>query len=146
MNHIIKICLVSLVCVLFSITALPVAAAASPATIQVKAEVFDSNFWDFTFIKESIPSKATSIKAEWSLGNTGKNPKTSTIILAGKTSGQIDISSEKGELVNLNVCVINAKNEVLGKWSMQITNKGQTETITIALPERTEPLLTRTTI
>ena len=76
----------------------------------------------------------------------GKNSKNSTIILPGKTSGQVDISSEKGELVNLNVYVVNAKNEVLGKWSMQITNKGQSETITISLPETTEPILTRTTI
>lgn len=146
MGHIIKICFASLVCVFFSITTLPAAEATSPATLQVKAEISNSNFWDFTFVKESIPSKASSVKVEWTFGNTGKSPKNSTLIVAGKTSGQADILSEKGELVNLTVCVINAKSEILGKWSMQITNKGQAETITISLPERIEPLLTRTTI
>lgn len=146
MGHIIKICLTSLLCIFFSITALSSVEAASQATVHVKAEISSSNFWDYTFIKENIPSKPSSVKVEWSFGNTGNNPKNATIILPGKTAGQIDVVSVKGELVNLNICVINAKNEILGKWNMQVTNTGQTESITISLPESTEPVLTRTTI
>lgn len=146
MGHIVKICLASLACVFFSITALPSVQAASQATLQVKAEISSSNFWDYTFIKETIPSKASSVKVEWSFGNTGNNSKTATILLPGKTSGQVDILSTKGELVNLRICVINAKNEILGKWNMQVTNKGQTEGIMISLPETTEPVLTRSAI
>lgn len=144
MGHIIKICLASLVCVFFSITALPSAQAASQATMQVKAEITDSNFWDYTFIKETIPSKPSTVKVEWSFGNTGSNAKDATIISAGKTAGQVAIVSAKGESVNLRICVRNAKNEILGTWSMQITNTGQTESVTISLPETIEPLLTRT--
>lgn len=146
MGYIVKICLALLACVSFSITTLPSVQAASQATIQVKAEISNSNFWDYTFIKESIPSKPSAVKVEWTFGNMGNNAKNVAIILPGKTSGQVDILSAKGELVNLMVSVTNAKNEVLGKWSMQVTNKGQTETITISLPESIEPLLNRTTL
>ncbi|CQR71454.1 hypothetical protein SOV_18070 [Sporomusa ovata DSM 2662] len=143
MNHIIKFCLASLVCIFFSITALPLAQAASQATIQVNVEISDSKFWDCTFIKEAIPSKPSTVKVEWSFGNNGNNPKDATIISAGKTKGQTAIVSAKGELVNLSICVKNAKNETLGKWGMQFTNKGQNERITISLPETIEPLFQR---
>lgn len=146
MGHLIKICLASLVCVLFSMTALPSAQAASQSTIQIKAEIISSNFWDYTFIKDSSPSKPSSVKVQWSSGNMGSNPKELLIIPAGKTLGQVDIVAEKGELINLNVCVVNSKNEILGKWGMQITNKGQNESVSISLPENTEAVLTRTTI
>lgn len=146
MGHIIKFCLASLVCVFFSITSLPPVQAASQATIQVNAEISDSDFWNYTFIKDTIPSKPSVVKIEWNLGNNGGNSKDATIITAGKTSGQVAIVSAKGELVNLSICVRNAKNEILGKWSMQVTNKGQTESFTISLPETVEPLLTRATI
>jgi hypothetical protein len=140
MGHIMKFCLASLVFVFFSITALPSVQAASQATMQVNAAISNSSFWDYTFIKETIPSKPSTVKVEWSLGNNGSNPKNATIISAGKTSGQVAIVSAKGELVNLSICVRNAKNEILGKWGMQVTNKGQTESVTISLPETVEPL------
>ncbi|AIF52987.1 hypothetical protein [Pelosinus sp. UFO1] len=140
MGHIIKFCLASFVFVFFSITALTSVQAASQATLQVKTEISNSNFWDCTFIKETIPSKPSTVNVEWSLGNNGSNPKDATIISAGKTSGQVAIVSAKGELVNLSICVRNAKNQILGKWGMQVTNKGQTESVTISLPETIEPL------
>lgn len=148
MGHVIKFCLASLAFVFFSITTLPsVQAAAAPqATMQVNAEISNSNFWDYAFIKETIPSKPATVKVEWSFGNNGSNPKDATIISAGKTSGQVAIVSAKGELVNLSIFVRNAKNEILGKWSMQVTNKGQTESVTISLPETIEPLFNRSNI
>jgi len=143
MGHIIKFCLASLACIFFSITALPSVQAASQATIQVNAEISDSNFWDCTFIKEAIPSKPSIVKIEWSLGNNYSTPKDATIISAGKTKGQLAIVSEKGELVNLSIRIKNAKNETLGKWDMQVINKGQSESVTISLPETIEPLFHR---
>lgn len=143
MGHIIKFCLASLVCAVFSLTALPSVQAASQATMQVNVEISNSNFWDYNFIKEATPSKPSAVKAEWSFGNTGSNPKDATILSAGKTSGQIAIVSAKGELVNLSISVRNAKNEILGKWNMQVTNTGQTEKISISLPETIEPLFNK---
>jgi len=140
MGHIIKFCLASFLFVFFSITALPSVQAASQATLQVKTEISNSNFWDYTFIKETIPSKPSTITVEWSLGNGGSNPKNATIISVGKTSGQVAIVSTKGDLVNLSIYVKNSKNQILGKWGMQVTNKGQTESVTISLPETVEPL------
>ncbi len=143
MSHIIKLCLASLVCVLFSVTALPSVQAASQATIQVNAEIYNSDFWDCTFIKDNTPSKPAVVKVEWSFGNNGSKQKEATIIAAGKTKGQVAIVAEKGEIVNISICVKNAHNEILGKWGTQLTNKGQSESVTISLPDKAEPVINR---
>lgn len=140
MNHIVKIIFASLTCIFFSITALPSVQAAPQTTMQVNAEILNSYFWDSTFVKESFPSKPSSINVEWSFGINGSNSKEVIIIPAGKTSGKVNIESAKGEIVNINVCVKNAKNETLGKWSIQVPNKGQDESVTISIPDKVEPL------
>jgi len=142
MRYIIKFCLALLIFGFFSITALPSAHAASQATMQVKAEISDSKFWDYPFIKNTIPSKPSTVKVEWSFGATGSNEKEVTIISAGKTLGQIDITSAKGESINLSIYVKNAKNETLGKWGMLIINKGQTQDVKISIPETIQPVFT----
>lgn len=143
MGHIIKLCLASLACVLFSVTAMPSVQAASQATIQVNAEIYNSDFWDCTFIKDSILSKPAVVKVEWSFGNNGNKQKEATLIAAGKTKGQVSIVAEKGELVNISICVKNDQNEILGKWGTQLTNKGQSENVTISLPDSSEPVINR---
>lgn len=143
MRHIIKFCLALLVCVSFSVITLPSVQAASQSTMQVKAEISDSKFWDYSFVRDTTASKPSTVQVEWSFGNTGSNAKTATILLAGKTLGQVAIVSAKGEPINLSICVRNAKNELLGKWNMQIANTGQTEKVNISLPETIEPVFTR---
>lgn len=143
MRHIIKVCVAVLACVFFSIATVPAVQAAPQATIQVNAEINGFNFWECTFIKDNLPSKPAVVKVEWSIGNNGSNQKEATLIAAGKTSGQVAIVTEKGELVNISICVKNSRNEVLGKWGTQLTNKGQTESVTISLPDTSEPVINR---
>lgn len=132
-----------------ALTILPAAfaeAADQPgmATLKLKVEVMDKDFWNCTFFApDNGPSKPSVIKAEWSFGNMGKNPKTEVIVTNGKLLGEVSVSSEKGSLVNLGVVVKNEKNVTLGYWGMQLVNKGQTETVIISLPQEVRPQFTR---
>lgn len=114
------------------------------ATLKLKVEVAEKQFWDFTFFAMGAdPSKPSVIKAEWSFGNMGKNAKSAVIVPNGKLAGEVSITSEKGSLVSLDILVKDAKNKTLGYWGMQLVNKGQTETVTISLPEEVRPQFTR---
>lgn len=117
------------------------------ATLKLKVEVAEKQFWDCAFYaKDADPSKPSVIKAEWSFGNMGKNTKSAVLVPTGKLAGEVSITSEKGSLVNLDVLVKDAKNKTLGYWGMQLINKGQTETVIIALPEEFRPQFTRSNI
>lgn len=119
------------------------AANASPANMTVEVIVDNpSTFWASTYYaKEEMPTSAAEIKLEWSIGNS--KTQRETVVLKGKDSGKISIPAEKGSLVNLQVFVVNAKNEKLGTWSLQIINNGKTEAIRVFSPESVQPEFNR---
>lgn len=137
------------ICLAFFVTAIalaPVQAEAAPsqATLTVKVDVDQADiFWNYTFLtKNTDLGKPSSIKLNWSLGDTPTKEKTETLIVTGKTSGKTTIVTDKGALVNINVGVYDNKNKKLGYISLQVKNNGQTESINITPPEFTEPNIT----
>ncbi|WP_312422944.1 hypothetical protein [Anaerospora hongkongensis] len=132
-------------CFVLLLVAAPVhMAAAAPGNLPVEVVVDDpSTFWACTYYaKENMPTTASEIKLEWSAGNSSK-PQRETIVLKGKESGKLSIPVEKGTLVNLQVYVVNTKNEKLGAWSLQLLNNGKTEVIRVFSPASVQPEFNR---
>lgn len=151
MKRILKMMLATMVLTVLS--AMPAFAAAPQttqvpqATMKIMVEIDGQDFWNCSFYtKDNDPVKPAAIKVDWSIGNMGRDAKAETIILPGKTSGQATITTDKGELVNVQVTVRGPKNQYLGSWGMQSVNKGQTETITIYKPMEVLPEFTRSNI
>ncbi|MDR3591256.1 MAG: hypothetical protein P4N41_16505 [Negativicutes bacterium] len=123
-------------------------AQASPTkmTISVQVEDQTKKFWDYAYLtKDGYLSKAASIQVGWDVGTISKDLKYETAVVQGKNSGDVTITTEKGELVNYRISVRDAKNVELGSISMQVKNKGQTEFYYVALPEFTEPRINYST-
>lgn len=144
MSHMYKTIIVTLTCIFFSITLLPTVHAEPQPTIKVEAEIINSSFWNCTFIKDGLPSKPSIVTLEWGVGVNGSNAKEVTLIPKGKTSGNMNIQAAPEDTLNLSICVKDEHNEILGKWSIFVKNKGQTEKVKISIPDKVEPLFEMT--
>ncbi len=147
MGQFIRFTLGIVFCIIVSVITSPSAQAASgqaaPAqtTMKVKVSIDQPDiFWNYTFLtKDTTLGKPATVKLVWSVGEVPKSEKTEVVVNTGKTAGQLDISTEKKALVNINAIVYDSKNNKLGVINLQIQNNGQTENITISPPEFTEP-------
>jgi hypothetical protein len=141
MQRFAKIVLVFCLCVMVSSVSYSLAQAA-PAKMTIKVQVVEQTktFWDYAYLtREGFLSKATSVQIGWDTGMISKELKYATVMTPGKFEGEVNVTTEKGELVNYRVSVRDAKNVELGSISMQVRNIGQTEFYYISLPDFTEP-------
>jgi hypothetical protein len=147
MQRLAKVALVLCLCVLASLASNSMAQA-NPVKMTISVNVDDQSkkFWDYAYLtKDGLLSKAASIQVGWDVGVVSKELKYETAVVQGKTTGNVDITTEKGTLVNYRVSVRDAKNVELGSISMQVKNNGQTEYYYVALPEFTEPRINYST-
>ena len=89
--------------------------------------------------KDADFGKPATVKLTWGAGDFNRQEKTDTIVTTGKKSGQLAITTDKGILVNLQISVYDAKNTKYGVMSFQVRNNGQTQNITVAPPDSSEP-------
>jgi hypothetical protein len=110
--------------------------------IQVNIDQPDI-FWNYTFLtKNSTLSKPSAVKLVWGLGVVQRQAKNEIVVTGGKTSGQVTVVTDKGELINIRVAVCDSKGTTLGFTSIQVKNNGQTETFVMSPPDSTEPKIT----
>lgn len=132
---------------LLAFAATPVSAAAAKdtkdgqATMKVKIAIdLEHIFWDYTFLrKDYLLATPSQVKVIWSTGVVPKGEKSETAITTGKKEGEVSITTGREELVSVQVAVCDAKGNKLGSLNLQVPNKGQTESITLAPPVSTEP-------
>jgi len=141
MRRFAKVALVLCLCVLVSSVSFSLAQAA-PSKMTVKVQVIGSSkvFWDYSYLtRDGVLLKPASVQIGWDVGPVSRELKYETAVIPGKLMGEVDITTEKGALVNYRVSVRDAKNVELGSISMQVRNTGQTEFYYVSLPEYTEP-------
>jgi len=116
---------------------------APQATLTVKVTIDQPElFWNYSFLtKDADFGKPTAVKLTWGTGNAHRQEKTDTIVNSGKKSGSLSIKADKGAIINLQIFVSDAKNTKYGSISFQVRNNGQTQDITVAPPESSEPLI-----
>ncbi|MBP2655279.1 MAG: hypothetical protein H6Q73_2848 [Firmicutes bacterium] len=128
---------------LSQVQAAPSGDPANPVTVNIEVKVDNpANFWDLTYLtKDSILSKATTIKVSWDAkSDKGKTSGSEIAVTKGQTAGKVAIRTVKGSLVNYQVTVIGTNNTVLATLSMNVRDsKNQTKTVTISPPETIFP-------
>lgn len=149
MGQLAKFVLALFVFVVFTaipVTSVQAAPGEAPPTAKLKVRVdIDPAdvFWKCTFLNEDADlGKPTEIKLTWSVGQLQRQEKSQTIVAAGKSSGEAFITAEKGALVNIQIAVCDSRGVKHGYTSIQVRNNGQTENISISLPESFEPKIT----
>lgn len=119
--------------------------AAEPPQKNMTVQLdIDSNllFWEYSYLtRKGYISKPAAVKIAWDWGAAGET-KLQTIATAGQKAGKQVITTPKDELVSIRVVVCDAKDNALGSISFMVRNKGQVETVHVAPPEFTEPVLT----
>ncbi|MDD4600349.1 hypothetical protein SDC9_09099 [bioreactor metagenome] len=131
-----------------TISSSPVQAASAPdsqdtikLTVNVNIDQPDI-FWNYTFLtKDADLGKPEKIKLIWSRGSSPSKEKTETMLITDKASASTTIITNKGEIVNLRVCVYGPKNMKINTIDLQVRNSGQSETVNISPPEYTEPYM-----
>jgi hypothetical protein len=97
-------------------------------------------FWNYSFLtKDADLGKPETVKLVWGTGESHRQEKTEVIVSQGKKSGQLSITADRGALVNLQIVVCDAHNTKYGSMSFQVRNNGQTQDITVAPPDSSEP-------
>ncbi len=142
-----KICAVLLAVLAVSVSvfspvhAAPNKPAADQKRLVVKINIYQPKiFWNYSFLnKEGDLGKPAAVKLTWSHGDMAKNEQTQVVITQGKSSGHIDVWTEKNELLNLIIKVYDAKGNRYGSTNIQVRNKGQVETFFVGPPEFSEP-------
>ena len=146
MKHLLKVvCLLFASCFVFAgFTANAAAAGASTATLRINVTIDQPNlFWNYTFLtKDGDFGKPTAVKLTWGTGDTKRQETTQTIVNPGEKKGHLEITTEKGALINFQVLVLDADNARHGTLGFQVRNSGQTELVTIAPPDFSEPQIT----
>jgi len=116
--------------------------ATTPLDLQVQIDQ-PRMFWNCWFMAPGAEAaKPAAIKVEWNTNGISGQTKQTTLPITNKESGQLTIRTEKNATINIDISVWSAKNVKLGSINMQVINHGQTETVTIAPPERVEPVFT----
>lgn len=146
MKHLLKVlCLLFASCFIFAgFTANAAAAEAGTATMRVDVRIDQPTvFWNYTFLtKDADFGKPAAVKLKWGIGDTKRQETTQTIVNPGDKKGRLEITTEKGALVNFQVAVVDADNAIHGTLGFQVRNNGQTELVTIAPPDFSEPQIT----
>lgn len=97
-------------------------------------------FWNYSFLtKDADLGKPAAVKLVWGTGESHRQEKSDVIVSQGKKAGQLSITADKGSLVNLQIVVCDANNTKYGSMSFQVRNNGQTQDITVAPPDSSEP-------
>jgi hypothetical protein len=122
------------------VKAAPEQIISNPAKLTVDIQIPDKTFWNFIYLnKDGASGKPAVVKVGWSLGEIAQNTNYQVAVESGKSSGQITITTAKGAMVNLRVSVRDTGNDELGFLNLQVKNKGQKETFSIAPPDYCEP-------
>ncbi|MBP1764593.1 MAG: hypothetical protein H6Q65_1651 [Firmicutes bacterium] len=117
-------------------------AATTPLNLQVQIDQ-PNIFWNCWFMTPGAETaKPATIKVEWNSNGLAGQTKQTTLPITNKELGQLTIRTEKNAIINIDISVWSANNAKLGSLNMQVINHGQTETVTIAPPERIEPVFT----
>ncbi|MDU2065580.1 MAG: hypothetical protein E6713_12195 [Sporomusaceae bacterium] len=130
---------------LLSIPTTTFAEAAPTATMRIDVKVDQADvFWNTTYLTKDSSDfgKAAAVNLTWGIGDTKRQEQTQPLIAPGKGKGRVEITTEKGALINFQVVVLDADKQKHGTLSFQVRNNGQTEYITIAPPDFIEPNLT----
>lgn len=127
-----------------SMQASPLPKSQDQAKLTVNVNIDQPDiFWNYTFLtKDGELGKPAVIKLTWSRGDSPSREKSEVIMSSTKSSGKTVILTEKGALVNLRVCIYDTKNTKLGYIDLQVSNNGQSESVNISPPEKTEPTMT----
>jgi len=134
-----RISLMLVLCLLVFVSSMSATQAASKLMLKVNIDQPEV-FWNYTFLtRDGEMGKPASIVVLWDTGEISKASQTAVIINSGKDTGKLDISTEKGALVNYRVSVRDAKDKEVGSISLQVKNTGQTEYVLISPPEFSEP-------
>lgn len=144
MKQLVRLALaVMLACGVMAGSAQPAEAAdAKDTKLTVKVNIaYDWIFWDLNFMtKDNYIGKPAVVKVGYFTAGGATGDMTYVpAVTPGKKTGEVTIYTEKGGLVNLEVIVCDAKNNRLGFYNMVLRNKGQTETVTVGIPETVEP-------
>lgn len=121
---------------------LPVAQAAEQSKLKVDISVDrPETFWVCTFVTsdDMVVAKPAKIVLKYSLGLSGVKEKSETIVTQGQKLGHFSLDTNKNELINLEVIVLDAANKKLGSSGFQVRNNGQLEFIVVAPPPVVEP-------
>jgi hypothetical protein len=123
--------------------AAPMASAQKNTTMKVDITINSpSIFWNYTFLsKDGYLGKPATVKVSWTVGDIPRGETSKIVATKGQTSGEVAISAPKDALVNIEAAVYDADGDKLGFISAQVPNNGQTEAISIAPPNFTEPKL-----
>ena len=118
-------------------------AAEKSANLVVKIDVVDAaTFWSYPYIsRDGKVRKPALIQVEWMVNNNPSGTKASVVTL-GKDKGKVTITTARGAIVDIQINVLDDKNNVVGAAGLQVKNTGQTEYFTVATPDYTTPVIT----
>ena len=114
---------------------------AAEAKLTLKVELDDKSFWSYPYVtRDGKIHKPAAVQVEWTLGATPKVMK-QKVVVADKTSGEVVITAERGAIIDLQVFVVDDRDNPLGAGSIQLKNTGQTVKFYVSLPDSTSPVI-----
>ena len=117
-------------------------AADASAKLKVRVDIFDAKmFWSYPYItKDGKVRKPHVVQVVWTT-NSGTKANRADIAVTGSERGDLTITTDKNEFLDLEIVVLDDKNISLAKGGLQLRNTGQEVSFLVSPPESTAPVI-----